>query len=166
MKSYVREPDLWNPKNGTGNRNLHLLLHQFNSFVPVVVAKSGSLQVINTDAEGRLTLADALVFAEGLGVDAIIDSATLTGACLVRVSPVGSKDPNLLFVREGVCEGIERSGFVTPEVGLLMSSPSRISLYRCQLMVKIMYEKHAFDNFPYGVRKRSILESSDHLLWT
>ena len=41
-------------------------------------------QVINTDAEGRLTLADALVFAEKLGVDAIIDSATLTGACLVR----------------------------------------------------------------------------------
>ena len=41
-------------------------------------------QVINTDAEGRLTLADALVFAEKLEVDAIIDSATLTGACLVR----------------------------------------------------------------------------------
>lgn len=40
--------------------------------------------MINTDAEGRLTLADALVFAEKLGVDAIIDSATLTGACLVR----------------------------------------------------------------------------------
>lgn len=39
--------------------------------------------MLNTDAEGRLTLADALVFAEKLGVDAIIDSATLTGACLV-----------------------------------------------------------------------------------
>lgn len=41
--------------------------------------------MINTDAEGRLTLADALVFAEKLGVDAIIDSATLTGACLVSI---------------------------------------------------------------------------------
>ncbi len=36
-------------------------------------------QVINTDAEGRLTLADALVFAEKLNVDSIIDLATLTG---------------------------------------------------------------------------------------
>ena len=36
--------------------------------------------MINTDAEGRLTLADALVYAEALGVDAIVDIATLTGA--------------------------------------------------------------------------------------
>lgn len=39
----------------------------------------GSLQVINTDAEGRLTLADALVYAEKLQVDSIVDLATLTG---------------------------------------------------------------------------------------
>ena len=44
------------------------------------------MQVLNTDAEGRLTLADALVFAEKLGVDAIIDSATLTGAIIVSLS--------------------------------------------------------------------------------
>lgn len=43
--------------------------------------------MLNTDAEGRLTLADALVFAENLGVDAIIDSATLTGACIVALGP-------------------------------------------------------------------------------
>ena len=36
-------------------------------------------KVVNTDAEGRLTLADALVYAESLGVDSIIDLATLTG---------------------------------------------------------------------------------------
>ena len=46
------------------------------------------MQVLNTDAEGRLTLADALVFAEKLGVDAIIDSATLTGAVIVRLAGV------------------------------------------------------------------------------
>ncbi|CAM9241779.1 unnamed protein product, partial [Ectocarpus fasciculatus] len=50
----------------------------------ILTASNGkTIEVINTDAEGRLTLADALVFAEKLGVDAIIDSATLTGACLV-----------------------------------------------------------------------------------
>jgi leucyl aminopeptidase len=45
------------------------------------------VQVLNTDAEGRLTLADALVFAENLAVDAIVDSATLTGACIVALGP-------------------------------------------------------------------------------
>lgn len=53
-------------------------------YVVVLFLNLNLNQVINTDAEGRLTLADALVFAEKLGVDAIIDSATLTGACLVR----------------------------------------------------------------------------------
>eukprot|EP00903_Cladosiphon_okamuranus_P013572 g12642.t1 len=52
----------------------------------ILTASNGkTIEVINTDAEGRLTLADALVFAEKLGVDAIIDSATLTGACLVAL---------------------------------------------------------------------------------
>jgi leucyl aminopeptidase len=41
--------------------------------------------VINTDAEGRLTLADALVYAEKLKPDSIIDIATLTGACVVSL---------------------------------------------------------------------------------
>jgi leucyl aminopeptidase len=41
--------------------------------------------VNNTDAEGRLTLADALVFAEKLEVDAIVDLATLTGACIIAL---------------------------------------------------------------------------------
>jgi leucyl aminopeptidase len=38
-----------------------------------------TIEVLNTDAEGRLTLADALVYAEKLNVDAIVDLATLTG---------------------------------------------------------------------------------------
>ena len=47
----------------------------------VLTASNGkTIEVINTDAEGRLTLADALVYAEALGVDAIVDIATLTGA--------------------------------------------------------------------------------------
>ncbi len=42
-----------------------------------------TIEVLNTDAEGRLTLADALVYAEKLNVDYIVDLATLTGACIV-----------------------------------------------------------------------------------
>jgi leucyl aminopeptidase len=41
-----------------------------------------TVEVLNTDAEGRLVMADALVLATELGVDAIVDIATLTGACL------------------------------------------------------------------------------------
>ena len=43
-------------------------------------------QVNNTDAEGRLTLADALWYAqEKCGVQAVVDIATLTGACVVAL---------------------------------------------------------------------------------
>ncbi|MEO0457688.1 MAG: leucyl aminopeptidase [Cyanobacteria bacterium P01_A01_bin.114] len=52
----------------------------------ILTASNGkTIEVNNTDAEGRLTLADALVFAEQLGVDAIVDLATLTGACIVAL---------------------------------------------------------------------------------
>lgn len=44
-----------------------------------------TIEVLNTDAEGRLTLADALVYAEALEPDAIVDSATLTGACIIAL---------------------------------------------------------------------------------
>jgi leucyl aminopeptidase len=48
-------------------------------------ANGKTIEVNNTDAEGRLTLADALIFAEKLEVDAIVDLATLTGACIVAL---------------------------------------------------------------------------------
>lgn len=51
----------------------------------VLTASNGlTVEVLNTDAEGRLTLADALVFAERLAPTSIVDVATLTGACIVR----------------------------------------------------------------------------------
>lgn len=52
----------------------------------ILTASNGkTIEVNNTDAEGRLTLADALVFADQLGLDAILDLATLTGACIVAL---------------------------------------------------------------------------------
>ena len=48
-------------------------------------ANGKTIEVNNTDAEGRLTLADALIYAETLEVDAIVDLATLTGACIVAL---------------------------------------------------------------------------------
>ncbi len=50
----------------------------------VIKAYNGkTIEVINTDAEGRIVLSDALSYAVELGVDEIVDLATLTGACMV-----------------------------------------------------------------------------------
>jgi len=49
------------------------------------MASGKTLEVLNTDAEGRLILADALHHARTLKADAIIDAATLTGACVVAL---------------------------------------------------------------------------------
>lgn len=54
----------------------------------IITASNGkTIEVNNTDAEGRLTLADALVYTCNLGVEKIIDLATLTGACVVALGP-------------------------------------------------------------------------------
>ena len=67
----------------------------------ILTAKNGkTIEVDNTDAEGRLTLADALCYADELGVDEIIDLATLTGACMValgnQAAGIVGNDDNLV----------------------------------------------------------------------
>lgn len=57
-----------------------------NAYKPddVLISREGvSIEVRNTDAEGRLVLADCLSFAQDLKPDLLIDIATLTGACIV-----------------------------------------------------------------------------------
>lgn len=57
----------------------------------VLTAKNGkTIEVDNTDAEGRITLADALCYAEELMPDEILDIATLTGACMVALGSVSA----------------------------------------------------------------------------
>jgi leucyl aminopeptidase len=57
----------------------------------VLTAMNGkTIEVVNTDAEGRLILADALSYANKLGAKAIIDTATLTGACQVALGKICS----------------------------------------------------------------------------
>ncbi len=46
-----------------------------------------TIEILNTDAEGRLTLADALTYIQKQKVDAVLDLATLTGACVVALGP-------------------------------------------------------------------------------
>ena len=70
-----------------------------------------TVEVLNTDAEGRLVLADGLSLAVEAQVDAIVDLATLTGACIVAL---GSKVAGLMGNDEGWVDQVraaaERAG--------------------------------------------------------
>ncbi|TXI76633.1 MAG: leucyl aminopeptidase [Dechloromonas sp.] len=57
----------------------------------IVTAMSGqTIEILNTDAEGRLILCDALTYAERFNPETIIDVATLTGACVVALGNVAT----------------------------------------------------------------------------
>jgi leucyl aminopeptidase len=81
-----------------------------NAYKPgdILTAKNGkTIEIDNTDAEGRLTLADALCYANELCVDEIIDIATLTGACVVAL---GSQASGIMGNDEGLIETLIKTG--------------------------------------------------------
>ncbi|GAA0323917.1 leucyl aminopeptidase [Psychrobacter aestuarii] len=75
----------------------------------IVTAMNGkSVEILNTDAEGRLVLADTLCYVQRYKPAAIIDVATLTGACIIALghhrSAVYSNDEDVLFALENASE--------------------------------------------------------------
>ncbi len=74
----------------------------------IVTASNGkTIEINNTDAEGRLTLADALVYACRLEPDAVVDLATLTGACLIAL---GEEIAGLWSCSDGLAEALVAAG--------------------------------------------------------
>ena len=74
----------------------------------VIGSRAGtSIEVINTDAEGRLILADALDYAAGWDPAAIVDCATLTGACVVAL---GRHRAALLGTDDALLEELRAAG--------------------------------------------------------
>jgi leucyl aminopeptidase len=70
-----------------------------------------TVEVLNTDAEGRLVLADALARSAGDSPDLLIDIATLTGAQLVALGPrIMGVMANRDEVREGIVDAARRAG--------------------------------------------------------
>ncbi len=69
-----------------------------------------SVEVLNTDAEGRLILCDALTFAAGFKPEVVIDIATLTGACVIAL---GAHASGLWSNNEGLAEALLRAGEYT-----------------------------------------------------
>mgnify|MGYP003346771595 FL=1 len=74
----------------------------------IVTTMSGqTVEILNTDAEGRLILCDALTYAERFKPQAVIDIATLTGACIIALGHVCS---GLFSNREALSREISTAG--------------------------------------------------------
>ena len=68
----------------------------------IVTSMSGqTIEILNTDAEGRLILCDALTYAERFDPECVIDVATLTGACVIALGHVATG----LFANNDVLAG-------------------------------------------------------------
>jgi leucyl aminopeptidase len=79
----------------------------------VVTSMSGqTIEVLNTDAEGRLVLCDALTYAKRFDPAAVIDIATLTGACVVALGGVRS---GLFSSDETLAAALESAGEVSQD---------------------------------------------------
>jgi leucyl aminopeptidase len=78
----------------------------------VVTTMSGqTVEILNTDAEGRLVLCDALTYVEKFDPDVVVDIATLTGACVVALGqiPSGVMSNNDAFAKDLITAG-EQTG--------------------------------------------------------
>ncbi|WP_044872009.1 leucyl aminopeptidase [Pseudomonas sp. LFM046] len=74
----------------------------------IVTTMSGqTVEILNTDAEGRLVLCDTLTYAERFKPQAVIDIATLTGACIVAL---GSNTSGLMGNNDGLVKQILKAG--------------------------------------------------------
>jgi leucyl aminopeptidase len=79
----------------------------------VVVTMSGkTVEINNTDAEGRMVLCDALHYAQRYKPKALIDLATLTGACLVAL---GTQASGIMGNDQGLLAALKRAGESTGE---------------------------------------------------
>ena len=66
-----------------------------------------TVEILNTDAEGRLVLCDALTYVERLNPEAVVDIATLTGACLIAL---GRHNTGLLSTDDQLADELYRIG--------------------------------------------------------
>jgi len=74
----------------------------------VVTSMSGqTIEILNTDAEGRLILCDALTYAERFKPAAVVDIATLTGACVIAL---GHHRSGLFSADEGLAQALQAAG--------------------------------------------------------
>ena len=124
----------------------------------IVTAMNGTtIEINNTDAEGRLILADALCYAVEQGVERIVDLATLTGAIIVALGSTYAG----LFSNDDDWFAVEAAGETTGELGW------RLPLDHAEYKDLIKGEYADISNAPERARRRrSWPPSSCAASWT
>ena len=80
----------------------------------VVTSMSGqTIEILNTDAEGRLVLCDALTYAQRFQPSAVVDIATLTGACVIALGGVRT---GMYANVDGLAQALEQAGQKTNDL--------------------------------------------------
>ncbi len=105
-----------------------------NAYKPddILIARNQkSIEVRNTDAEGRLVLADCLSFASDLEPDFLIDLATLTGACVVAL---GDYSTGIMGYNQKLKEDFSKAAFEAGELsGILPFNPYLRKLFNSEV---------------------------------
>jgi len=119
----------------------------------IVTAMNGkTIEINNTDAEGRLILADALCYAVEQGAERLVDLATLTGAI---ITALGSTYAGLFSNDDDWCAQVEDAGKTTGELGWRLPFHPEFS--------ELIKGKYAdLDNAPEG-RKASSITAAEFL---
>ena len=95
----------------------------------VLTGASGTtVEVVNTDAEGRLILGDALWYARELGATHLVDVATLTGACVVALGKAAS---GLFGQPQSWVGAVQRAGERAGERGVADAAVTRTTGSSC-----------------------------------
>lgn len=120
----------------------------------VIVAKGGiSVEIHNTDAEGRLVLADAISVAKELKCEAIVDVATLTGAIKVALGgDVSGLFSNAIDLRARLAKASAQAGEATWPMPLVQS-------YRTKMKSSFADMQNAVDGFGGAVTAALFLQS-------
>ena len=119
----------------------------------IITAMNGkTIEVLNTDAEGRLILADALSYAKKLGAKAVVDVATLTGACRVALGTLctGAFGNNNALMSKVIAAG--------KETGELMWELPMYAEYREQLKSDLADIKNIGNRYGGAITAAKFLE--------
>ena len=128
----------------------------------VLTARNGTtVEVLNTDAEGRLVLADALSLAAELRPGAIVDLATLTGACMTAL---GNKIAGLMGNDQTLVDGVRAAADAAGEEVWQLPLPAA---YRPELDSRIADLRNIGDGPRAGALKAGLFlaEFVDGLPW-
>ena len=153
------------------NKEIHFIIAATENMIngkatrpgDIVTASNGkTIEIDNTDAEGRLTLADALVYAEKLDVDAIVDLATLTGAMIVAL---GERIAGLFGTDKGLSDELLEAGKRTGEQ--LWPMPLEASYFEESMQSVVADMRNAGDRNGGGsiVAAMFLKEFVDHTPW-